>query len=209
MRPLALAALAALVFSVPALAQPTFGVKAGLNVTSFSGDDAEGSEARLGFVGGLTATVPFTPTVGLQIEALYSQAGEEYLNSADLVEETRIDYLQIPAAVRLGLPVSPTLDAGVSLGGYVGVPLRGEVEVDGTFENDLDLNTDFGGLIGVDVGSGPFFVDARYSFGLTNAIERDPGFVDSEGFVILDPDKKNQIVSLTFGYRFGGGYNRY
>ena len=201
MRALSLAAAAALVLSVPALAQPTFGVKAGLTVASFSGDDAVDSEARLGFVGGLTAHAPVTPRVGVQVEALYLQAGEEYFNSAGLVEETRIDYLRIPGAVRFALPASPTLDVGVSVGAYVGVPLRGEVSVDGVFENDLDLNTDVGGLVGVDLGSGPFYVDARYSFGLTNAIEYDPG-IDA-----FDLEKRNQVVSLALGYRFGG--NRY
>ena len=78
------------------------------------------------------------------------------------------------------------------------------MDVAGTFENDLDLNTDYGFLIGVDAGSGPFYVDARYTQGLTDAIDFDPGL--GEG----DLDKKNQVISLTFGYRFGGrGYGRY
>ena len=200
MRTSALAALAALaLLAVPANAQPSFGLKAGLNVANFSGDDANESEARLGFVGGLTARVPFTPMAALQVEALYSQKGEEYLNTVGLTEETRINYLEIPAMVRLGIPASPFLDLGASVGGYVGVPLNGEVSVEGEFENDLDLATDYGFLIGVDAGSGPFYVDARYTQGLTGAIEFDPGIGEA------DLDKRNQVISLTFGYRFGGG----
>ena len=218
MRTLSLSALAALAFlALPASAQPTFGLKAGLNVANFTGGDAGGSEARLGFVGGLTARLPFTPSVALQLEALYAQKGDEFngdflVNPRDYTIDTRIDYLEIPAALRLGVPASPTLDLGVSAGGYVGVPLTSSVSAEGDVPGginadirdfDLEPNTDYGFLIGVDAGSGPFYVDARYTQGLTDAIEFDPVLGE-------DTDRKNQVVSLTFGYRFGGGgYGRY
>lgn len=191
-------ALLALAFlAAPASAQTTFGIKAGLNVSNFVGDNANGSEARLGFVGGVTARVPFTPALSLQAEALYSQKGEEFVNEANLVETTRLDYIEIPVSLRYALPVDPALDLGISAGGYVGVPLSGEVDLDGRFDSELDLNTDYGVLAGLDIGSGPFSVDARYTYGLTDAIQFDPVLGGNL-------DKKNSVVSLTFGYRFGG-----
>ena len=47
------------------------------------------------------------------------------------------------------------------------------------------------------MGSGPFYVEGRYSLGLANAIDFDAVLGD-------DVDKKNQVVSFTLGYRFGG-----
>lgn len=198
---LTLPVLLALLLAAPASAQ-SFGLKGGLNVASFSGDDAVGSEARLGGVGGVTASFPLGQALDVQVEALYSQKGEEYFNTEGFSETTRLEYVEVPALLRFRLPASRTLDVGLSAGGYVGVPISGEVEVDGVFANELDLNTDYGALVGVDVGSGPFYVDARYSFGLTDAIEYDPG-IDA-----FDLEKRNQVVSLTFGYRFGGSSDR-
>lgn len=195
---LALLALGAVLVAVPAQAQATFGVKAGLNTAFFSGDDAVDSDPRLGFVGGLTTRFSVNPSVALQLEALYSQKGEVYENTSGFEEVTKLDYIEIPASVRLSVPLSPLLDAGVSVGGYLGIPVKSEVEVDGVEASDIDAATDYGALIGVDLGSGPFYVDARYSLGLANAIDFDP-------VLGSDLDKKNQVVSLTFGYRFGGG----
>ena len=216
MRFLSLTALAAVLLAAPASAQAQIGVKAGLNVANFVGDDAEGSEARLGFVGGLTGRFDITPSVAFQLEALYSQKGE--VLDGDLLDpgrdyqiDTRLDYIEIPASLRFGVPLSPLLDAGVSVGGYVGIPVSSEISVDGDAPRDLlddiaaddvDANTDYGVLIGVDVGSGPFFVDARYSLGLAEAIDFDPVFGGGRGEGL---DRKNSVVQLTLGYRFGGG----
>ena len=193
------ALLTAPLATTAASAQPTIGLKAGLNTAFFSGDDANNSDPRLGFVGGLTARVPVNPSIAFQVEALYSQKGERFENSAGFDEVTKLSYLEVPASLRFGVPLSPLLDAGVSVGGYVGVPLDGSVEVDGVEGSDLDLRTDYGALIGVDVGSGPVYVEGRYTLGLAEAIEFDPGIDE------FDLDKKNQVVSFTIGYRFGGG----
>ncbi len=202
--------------AVPAQAQVAVGAKAGLNVTNFSGDDANNSESRLGFVGGLTGRFAVTPMVSVQAEALYAQKGDTFdavvLDGArDYQIDTRIDYLEIPVSVRVGVPLSELLDAGVYLGGYAGIPLTSKVSLDGDAPNDviddvanvdIDAATDYGVLLGVDVGSGPFYLDARYSLGLADVTDNDPVF--GSGL-----DRKNSAVSLTFGYRFGGGARRY
>ena len=219
MRLLSLAALAAALLAAPASAQAQIGLKAGLNVANFVGDDAEGSEARLGFVGGLTGRFDVTPTVAFQLEALYSQKGEtldgDVLDPGrDYQLDTRLNYLEIPASLRFGVPLNPLLDAGVSGGGYVGIPVSTEISADGDvpraliddIESDgIDANTDYGVLIGVDVGSGPFFVDARYTLGLAEVTDFDPVFGDGRGQGL---DRKNSVVQLTLGYRFGGGNAR-
>ncbi len=211
MRFLSLVALAA-VLAVPASAQATFGLKAGLNTSNFVGDDANRSEALLGFVGGLTGQFPVTPLVSVQAEALYSQKGESYFDTDDdYTLETRIGYLEVPVALRFAIPTNSALDVGVSLGGYLGVPLSAKVDADEFAPNDvvndildadIEAATDYGVLAGIDMGSGPFFVDARFSRGLTDVTDFDPVFGSNL-------DRKNQVVSLTLGYRFGGGGARY
>ena len=187
----------ALLSALPATAQASFAVKGGLNTTFFSGDDAVESDPRLGAVGGLAVRYPVTPTVSVQVEALYSQKGDQFENDFGFTEATRLSYVEVPAMVRLGVPLSPLLDAGVVVGGYAGFPVQAEVTIDGDFEGDLDAGTDYGALVGVDVGSGPFFVEGRYTLGLTDAVDFDPAFE-------FAPDFRNQAVSFTVGYRFGG-----
>ena len=187
----------ALLAALPASAQASFAVKGGLNTTFFSGDDAVESDPRLGFVGGVAVRYPVTPTVAVQAEALYSQKGDQFENDLGFTEATRLSYVEVPVMVRLGVPLGAFLDGGVVVGGYAGLPVRSEVTVEGTFEDELDAATDYGALVGLDVGSGPFFVEGRYTFGLTDAIDFDPGFD-------FAPDFRNQAVSFTIGYRFGG-----
>ncbi|MDT0630328.1 porin family protein [Rubrivirga litoralis] len=188
--------------ALPASAQASFGAKAGLNTSFFSGDDAVDSDPRLGFVGGLTARYAVSPSLAVQAEALYSQKGDRFDNDLGFTEDTRLDYIEIPAMLRLGVPLSPLLDAGVVVGGYVGFPVRSEIVVDGTLETELDAATDYGALVGVDIGSGPVFLEGRYTVGLTDAIDFDPD-------LDVTPSLRNQVVSFTIGYRFGGGRSRY
>ncbi|MEL6614893.1 MAG: outer membrane beta-barrel protein, partial [Bacteroidota bacterium] len=74
----------ALVFTFTAgvlAAQPTFGLKAGLNVATMSGfDDFEDDDSidkvpRLGGIGGAWVHYGFGPSVGVQAEVLFSQKG--------------------------------------------------------------------------------------------------------------------------------------
>ena len=206
--------------AAPAGAQASVGLKAGLNTSFFSGDDANDSGARLGFVGGLTTRYAVNPAVAVQLEALYSQKGESLDGDVldpgrDYTIDTRISYLEVPVSLRFGVPLSPLLDAGVSVGGYVGIPVSSEVSADGDVPRgiqddiddlDVEANTDYGALIGVDLGSGPFFVDARYTLGLADVTDFDPVF--GEGTSGDGLDRKNQVVSFTLGYRFGGNAPR-
>lgn len=189
--------LVALLVAAPlAQAQASFGLKGGLNTTFFSGASSEGTEPALGAVGGATLRFDANPGFGIGAEALYSQKGAR----DEVFDETlRVDYLEIPVYARLALPASPTLDAGLQLGGYVGIPLRAR-SVEEDF--DLDANTDYGAMVGFDVGSGPYYVEGRYSLGLAQ-VSDDPEFI--QDLPVGDLDLKNQAVSLTFGVRFGGG----
>lgn len=195
-----LLALAALLVAAPlAQAQASFGLKGGLNTSFFSGPSSEGTSAKLGAVGGAVLRFDANPGFGLGAEALYSQKGaHDDFYDADL----HFDYLEIPVYARLAVPVGQTLDGGVQIGGYVGIPLRsGGSDAVGDF--DLDANTDYGALIGLDLGSGPYYVEGRYSLGLAQVSDDPDVFPDLPVGEI--PDLKNQTVSLTFGVRFGGG----
>lgn len=204
MRFLSLAALAAILLAAPASAQLAFGAKAGLNVASLNGDGTSGLDPRLGFAGGLQARYDLTPTVGLQVEALYSQKGakdqaEEGQNTVD--DGTyQFDYIEIPVLVRVGLPVSRLADAGIYAGPSIGIPVGARFDSAGDNDNrdidyDGDLSTDIGVAVGADYYAGPVGVDLRYTFGVTDVFEDGVGI----------PDARNGAFAVSLGYRFGGG----
>ena len=202
MRSLLLAALV-LVATPFASAQVTFGLKGGLNTSFYSGPSSDGLDPKLGAVGGAVVRFDVNPGFGIGLEALYSQKGAKYVDpvNSEFDETYAFDYIEIPAYVRLSVPIGQTLDGGVTLGGYAGIPIKtGGNDIDGDF--DLEANTDYGALIGLDVGSGPYYVEGRYSLGLAQVSDDDTFFLDLPANEL--PDLKNQTVSLTFGVRFGG-----
>ncbi len=184
---LLLAAAAALLILPTAHAQATFGVRAGLNVSSFSGDDAPANgDPRLGFSGGLTADVPFSPGLSLRPELLYSMKGE-----TDGETTLAVDYIEVPVLLAFEAPATQT---GLMIGAYAGPSLAFKVSESldgpsGSLDFDAFKSTDIGAAIGATVGAGAFAVDARYTLGLTDAIE--------------DANVRNNAFTVSAIYRFG------
>lgn len=195
---LTLLVLGGFLLAAPAQAQAIFGLKAGLNTAYFSGDDAAGTDPRLGAVGGAFVRFDVTPAVALQLEALYSQEGAE-----DFDGTYKLDYVDVPVLLRLGVPVSPLADAGVYAGPSLGIPVRSKFDFDNGAEADEETNLDVGVTVGVDFWSGPVGVDLRYTAGLTDVFSDEIG-----GLPVTALDIRNQAFTVTLGYRFGATPDR-
>lgn len=195
---LTLLALCGLFLAAPAQAQAIFGLKAGLNTAYFSGDDAAGTDPRLGAVGGAFVRFDVTPSVALQLEALYSQEGAE-----DFDGTYKLDYVDVPVLLRLGVPVSRLADAGVYAGPSLGIPVRSEFEFDNGSTVDEETKLDIGLAVGVDFWSGPVGVDLRYTAGLTDVFSDEIA-----GVPVTALDIRNQAFTVTLGYRFGATDSR-
>lgn len=187
--------LAALALAPALQAQTVFGVRAGLNVATFTETDFFDFDARLGFVGGAFARVPVGGPLTLQPEVLYSQEGAR-LDFAGV--DYSVDYLEIPLLARLAVPLVDLLDTGVFVGPAIGIAVADDIELDeGTTEESLDPQTDFGIVAGADVGAGPFSVDLRYTFGLRDVL------AESDGPNEDTLDFRNGVFSVTAAYVFG------
>lgn len=202
-RSLALAAVALVapaLASVPAASaqQSTFGLKAGLNVATLTGDNTDDLDPRLGFAGGAFVEIPVTPSFSVQPEVLYTQKGaRETDGTTDAT--IALDYLEVPVLFKYTVPVTRS---GLLLGGYVGpalaFKLNENVEADfggTTVSEDTDFakSTDVGVAFGATVGAGPFAVDGRYTLGLTNVVDSD----------VSDDDARNGVFTISALYRFG------
>ena len=183
-----------------ASAQVSVGVTAGLNVASWQvGGFNELESPRTRFVGGLTARAGTARLLGLQADLLYTQKGSQ-LDDGSI--RYAADYVELPVLVRLVPPLGVPLAVGVSLGVAPALPVRGRVDYD-AFEDEpagseeIDLQTDVGLVVGADVGSGPFEVGLRYTYGLRNVI------AEPESPNETAVRTRNQVISVTGAYRFG------
>lgn len=179
--------------------QVSLGLKAGVNFSSFTGDDSDmlNLSGRTGFLIGVTGEIMFTENLGVQPEVLYSSQGAKsdfHLDIPDFgtlsVDEFKVDYISIPILFkyypieRLSLEIGPQMAFKVNS------------EVEGSMGNlsdtaDFDDETEsfeFGGAVGLgyELPIG-LFLQARYVAGFTD--------------VYKDISVKNSVFQLALGYK--------
>jgi hypothetical protein len=121
-------------------------------------------DRRTGFTGGLTASTLKGP-LGFGVEALFAQRG---LNASSPGDERRLDYIDVPAYLRVMIPTS-----GVAPYLYAGPQISFELRcrAGGADCSSGRPTTSYAGII----GAGLFFgdhdglsVEGRYMYGLTD-----------------------------------------
>ena len=198
--------IAATVWPVAAQAKKVeFGIEAGLNFATWTGDDVGGGASRrTGFFGGGVVTLNLSPSFALQSGVIYSQEGTGVDAGGGITGAVKVDYVRIPVYLRAGTklqgttPISPYLYAGPA----VSFKVRCKIEASSgsqSAEADCDepgigaeiKSTDFGVHVGAGVGIGKFSVGARYQLGLTS--------LDDTG---ADADIKNSVLAVSAGFTF-------
>ena len=173
-----------------------FGARGGVSVASASVDVSETFDKsnRTGFVGGLFMNYDAS-IFGFQIGAQYSQKGVD-LDIGNAVEEFSLSYLEIPAVVKLGIPlgvIKPSVFGGAGLGFKTGCDSNGEDCAD-DFKG-----TDLSGIAGADVaiylGSISIWADGRYHFGLSN--------INDTNDVVGDLKNRNWTIQAGLGFKLG------
>ncbi|WP_179318497.1 porin family protein [Winogradskyella helgolandensis] len=181
---LVVVALAALGLTEKTNAQDIeFGAKAGLNISNFTGGDAD-RNSLIGFHVGFISEIPLSEKFSLQPELLYSRQGSEVQD----VVKIKVDYLAIPimakyyVADRFSLEVGPQFSFLVNdKGEYIDSDLPDE----DTDASSVDIGANVG--LGYNLGSN-LFVQARYNFGISTVAE--------------NPDIKNSVFQVALGYKF-------
>ncbi len=193
-------------------AQPSIGVRAGLNITSW--DETGGSldgDRRLRFVGGLTGQLPLYESAGARVEVLYAQKGSTIANGS---VRYRADYLEVPLLLTGSFPLAPALRTEIEVGTAVALPLLGRYDLDPplntggpgdpsdlVLEGDLNLQTDIGAVIGARLDVGPVGIGARYTYGLRNVIDDDVCPPDTPGSTCEAVPWKNRAFAITASLR--------
>lgn len=217
MKKIILSAAAVMAFAFTAQAQEVkFGVKAGANFATVTGDDADDASSRTGFHVGGVVELKLTDKFSIQPELLYSMQGAE---RSEVEEEggiiytgetkAKLDYINIPIMAKYYVIEGLSIEAGPQVGFLVNA--KEEVELTGTGPGgsitvsqeedakDFYKSVDFGLAAGAgyELPMGLFF-QARYYVGLSN-IGEDFEFA---GATVEAADIKNSVIQLSVGFKF-------
>lgn len=174
------------------------GLKLGIGISDFEGDDADNWDSRLGWSVGFFMVQPLSYGMGLQTEVLYSTKGAEMSGtvmgqSVKLV--TELAYIEIPVLLRVTSRVGSG-ELAVLLGPFVGfnvsakttTTIGGYSQTDNVEDDIADVEA--GAVFALAFRGGNVSTELRYSIGLTTT--------DEGG----DKDMRNSVVSVMFGFSF-------
>lgn len=176
------------------------GVRAGLNISSFTGDLGEGMDSKLGFVGGLSADFAIMESFYINSGIMFQMSGAKYDEDGDKITASPM-YIKIPVMASYRYNFNESLQWQLNFGPYFAFGVGGKVKVeeDGEELGKIDFFGDdedqFGGKrfdMGLGVGTGitwnKIFFGIEYDFGLTK--------------VVKDVKGKNSNFSISVGYNF-------
>ena len=220
--PLALAfALLLLIAPLQAAAQTWLGLKGGLNLATFNGDDNEGVETLTGLTGGAALMLQLSPSFALQPEILYTMKGAKG-DDGGLTLELKTSYVEIPVLFKFtpqleGSTVHPALYAGPAIAFNLDASAEAEAGgVSGSMDIANAKSTDLGLVLGgamdvLSAGGGRFMLDVRYALGMSDAFDdTDPWDINDPHaeLPLSNPDTgeayslKHGVLSFTVGYGF-------
>ena len=203
MRFMLVVAMLAMVTAVSA--QMNLGVKGGVNMSNFYGDELDDKNVKIGFHIGLAADYDFAYNSAIQTGLFFTTKGAKYTSSfGDASGELTVNpmYLQIPVHYAYKIDVSPGTRVVLHAGPYAAYGVGGKSKLSGSvgdigaeYEEDVfgdDRFKRFDAGLGLGVGAefGPLLFDIGWDMGLVNIVDSDNG------------DLKNQNAYLSVGYKF-------
>lgn len=165
----------------------TFGVKAGMNVSSLS--NSSDSKSKIGFNGGLFMNAPIAPNFSIQPELLYNAKGAKEGGSDGV--SLNLDYISVPVMFQYNATPQFFLEAGPEFGFLMSAKAKGG----GMTEDVKDFIKGFD--FGLGLGAGYYFtpnigITARYVAGLTDIAKEN----EDDGSI------KNNVFQIGLAYKF-------
>lgn len=188
-----------------ASAQLNLGVKGGVNMSNFYGDELDDQNVKIGFHIGLAADYEIAYNSAIQTGLFFTTKGAKYSESiGDASADFTVNpmYLQLPVHYAYKLDVTPGTRIVFHAGPYVAYGIGGKSKLSGSL-GDWDGGTEwdvfgddgfkrFDAGLGLGVGAefGPILLDLGWDMGLVNIADSNSG------------DIKNQNAYLSVGYKF-------
>jgi hypothetical protein len=180
--------------------------KVGVNLGTVSADD---TKFKFGLVAGFEGQYQVNNWFGLSLGILYSQQGSKFKVSDDVKLNT--EYINIPVMAKFYVAKGLSLNVGLQPGFLtkskfnVGsdlmylydLKLEGDADIK-DFTNKFDLSIPMSIAYEFDFG---LALEARYTGGLTNVMKN--AFDRNASTYDKTYKNKNEVFSLTVGYKFG------
>lgn len=199
--------VAMLAIVTAASAQLNLGIKGGVNMSNFYGDELTDKNMKIGFHVGLAADYDFAPSMAIQTGLFFTTKGAKYSGSLGTVSgDITVNpmYLQLPVHFAYKQEVTPGTRIVFHAGPYVAYGVGGKsklkvlsgsssTESEGVNvfgENKMLKPFDAGLGLGVGAEFSRFLVDVGWDMGLVNISNSSSGNV------------KNQNAYLSVGYKF-------
>jgi len=195
--------------NVNAQDKTAFGVKAGINLSTITGDEVDSFDGRTCFHFGVMAEFIISDNFSFQPELLYSCQGSDYSEVFDITEASlkainaetydgtiKVDYLNIPLMAKYYVAEGFSLEAGPQVGFLLSAKNEynapgdsGEEDIK-DYVKGIDFGVNFG--LGYKLENGINF-GARYNLGLSDAND-DPDLENTT--------YKNSVFQFSLGYFF-------
>lgn len=190
-----LAVILTLAGGAPAMAQMSFGVRAGANLANvaFDGEAEVPSSRRAGLLAGAFATIPLRGWLSVQPEVIYTVKGASF-DIAGFESDYVVDYLEVPLLARIAVRRNMYLAVGPSMAFRQRARSRTSF---GASIEEVDLNDDVEsfdlGIVGAaGIERGRWVLDGRYTHGVS----------DADADTSDDVKVRNRVFSLSAGIRF-------
>lgn len=170
----ALAALTLAAVTATASAQSTtkFGAVAGVDFSTLTGDSVSGLSSKTGFAGGLYVGFPMGKSLEIEPELLYVNKGAKD-NSVTPNQTIGMNYIEIPVLLRYNF--NPAGGPFLLLGPAVGFSASCNFTSGGATASckglGADVQTTFGGVIGLGFQKNRFGLEGRYEYDFGNAFK--------------------------------------
>ncbi|MBN2731000.1 MAG: PorT family protein [Balneolaceae bacterium] len=176
----------------------TWGLKAGVNVSDFYGDDVNQTDVRSNFSGGILLNYRFNDYWALQPEVIFNIKGadvEDGLTGENGPAEYEFGYLNIPVLAKFYIPTGSLFSPNLYAGPEVGFKLYGDSNNNdiGDELKDTEFGIAFGAGLDFNIGSDPtdfirtVGLDLRYSLGLTDVFDTSQ-----------EPEARNSVFLAAF-----------
>lgn len=189
MKKIILAAIAVMAFGFTNAQQTRFGVKGGLNLTSFAGGNYYDAKSLVGFHVGGFAEIKVIERLAIQPEILFSTQGAKLDN---LNINSKLNYLNIPVLAKFFVTKQFTVEAGPQIGFLLSAKYDSNDAKDNFKSVDLGFNFGAGYNFTDNLG-----VNLRYTVGLSNIADYQ---TDTAQQYYDSP--KNSVLALSLGYKF-------
>ncbi|WP_185226196.1 porin family protein [Chryseobacterium indologenes] len=161
--------------------RPRFGIKAGGNLSSFTGGD---SKSKIGYYAGALVNVPLSEAFSIQPEIVYSQQGAKAKDDYEMATYTiknmqqTLGYINVPVMLQYNATPEFYLEAGPEFGLLISAQAKGDINGSTYKADNKDSMKSFN--FGAGIGLGYKFtpnlgVNARYIAGITKILKNNFG----------------------------------